>query len=64
MTASSTPMAGSEGGQVTDPSDEKNASLQLRLLARSGFRSEAKYKGISANQWGDVIAVCEDGTRY
>lgn len=38
---------------------EKAAFVALRLSADSGFLVSAKYR-ISANQWGDILAICED----
>jgi len=38
--------------------DERNAVLTLKLKAKSGYHAEAKYD-VSANQWGEILAICE-----
>ena len=39
--------------------DEKNATLKLRLKAKSGYNCEANYR-VSANQWAAIIVICEE----
>ena len=39
-------------------SDEITASVKLSLTADSGYAANTEYR-ISANQWGDIIRVCE-----
>ena len=41
---------------------EKAAALTLTLRADSGYEAHAKYR-ISAEQWGDVLRMCEDKYR-
>ncbi|KKW93900.1 hypothetical protein [Sphingobium chungbukense] len=37
----------------------KNASLSLKLKAKSGFSSESTYQ-VSALQWAAITAICEE----
>lgn len=40
--------------------DEKNATLTMKLSAKSGFRSDTKFPDVSAIQWGAINAICAD----
>ena len=38
---------------------ERAASLTLTLRADSGYEADTEYR-ISAEQWGEIIRICED----
>lgn len=38
---------------------ERSAALTLTLRADSGYEADTEYR-ISAEQWGEIIRVCED----
>lgn len=40
----------------------KDAKLVLKLTADSGYEATAEYR-VSAYQWGDIVALCEESER-
>lgn len=44
-----------------DAASEKNARLDLRLRADSGYCADEKGHRVSAEQWAAIVSICEDG---
>jgi len=44
--------------------DAKDAKLTLKLVAKSGYRAEAKFEAISANQWSRIMAAADGKEQY